>query len=419
MPSNLGLSGHWRLLLLALVLAWFAAIWPRLGLKECYEWDAAQFGLATRHYSIREHQPHPPGYWLYVQLLKPAAAAAGDAMVAMGYLSLGMTLAAVWVLGRWRGLPAAAALAFSPIVLFLAPSQTTYIAEALTSLAAAWLTARVIEGETRLLPWLFGWTCLLAGLRPNTLVYCLPLLALALYHSRQEWRRYWWRAVLAGAAAVLFWLIPQVANAGSWDEYLKLTRGQFNNSASGTSIFYGAPLNAQIQTTVWALTWLSFAVAPMLVVGLRARSLDGNAPWYRWWFFAAWMLPAAMQVELVHSPKAGYVAFLIPPFAVFISKGLSLRRAAVIAALCLVATFLPNSFFQLPHMPGFLSPSLGRAKPSYQFEIEAIHLRLRTVLAPIAPGTLGIVASGRIRGTQPKDFAMEPSTHQVGGRSAS
>ena len=33
-----------------------------------YNWDAVQFALALREYDIVKHQPHPPGYILYVAL---------------------------------------------------------------------------------------------------------------------------------------------------------------------------------------------------------------------------------------------------------------------------------------------------------------------------------------------------------------
>src|SRR6266849_2257926 len=33
-----------------------------------YNWDAVQFALALKEYDIVKHQPHPPGYILYVAL---------------------------------------------------------------------------------------------------------------------------------------------------------------------------------------------------------------------------------------------------------------------------------------------------------------------------------------------------------------
>ena len=33
-----------------------------------YNWDGVQFALALREYDVVKHQPHPPGYILYVGL---------------------------------------------------------------------------------------------------------------------------------------------------------------------------------------------------------------------------------------------------------------------------------------------------------------------------------------------------------------
>src|SRR5919198_1092555 len=33
-----------------------------------YNWDSVQFALALREYDVVKHQPHPPGYVLYVAL---------------------------------------------------------------------------------------------------------------------------------------------------------------------------------------------------------------------------------------------------------------------------------------------------------------------------------------------------------------
>ena len=43
-----------------------------------YNWDAVQFALALGEYDVVKHQPHPPGYILYVAL-GAAGATAGSA----------------------------------------------------------------------------------------------------------------------------------------------------------------------------------------------------------------------------------------------------------------------------------------------------------------------------------------------------
>ena len=41
--------------------------WPYRA-RMLYNWDAVQFALALREFDVAKHQPHPPGYLLYVAL---------------------------------------------------------------------------------------------------------------------------------------------------------------------------------------------------------------------------------------------------------------------------------------------------------------------------------------------------------------
>lgn len=44
-----------------------------------YNWDAVQFALALKEYDIAEHQPHPPGYILYVLIWRSRSTRAATA----------------------------------------------------------------------------------------------------------------------------------------------------------------------------------------------------------------------------------------------------------------------------------------------------------------------------------------------------
>src|SRR3972149_5491273 len=56
-------------LLLALSLSALTLLsrWPYRA-RMLYNWDAVQFALALKEYDVAKHQPHPPGYILYVGL---------------------------------------------------------------------------------------------------------------------------------------------------------------------------------------------------------------------------------------------------------------------------------------------------------------------------------------------------------------
>ncbi len=63
--------GDWAL---ALVLAGLtiATRWPYRA-RLLPTWDAVQFGLALERYDVVQHQPHPPGYILYVLRIRRRA----------------------------------------------------------------------------------------------------------------------------------------------------------------------------------------------------------------------------------------------------------------------------------------------------------------------------------------------------------
>src|SRR4030042_6644172 len=48
----------------------FITVFTRVpfGSRLLYHWDSIQFALALKKYDITLHQPHPPGYFLYVML---------------------------------------------------------------------------------------------------------------------------------------------------------------------------------------------------------------------------------------------------------------------------------------------------------------------------------------------------------------
>ena len=88
-----------------------------------YNWDAVQFALALAEYDVGKHQPHPPGYILYVVLGRLVNAWLGDpaaAYVLLAVVFSGLTTFVVYLLARAiydraTALAAATLLAVSPL----------------------------------------------------------------------------------------------------------------------------------------------------------------------------------------------------------------------------------------------------------------------------------------------------------------
>src|SRR6185312_7595050 len=99
-----------------------------------YNWDAVQFALALGEYDVVKHQPHPPGYILYVVLGRVVNAWLGDptaAYVLLAVVFSGLTTFVVYALARFvydraTALAAATLLAVSPLFWFYGSVGLTY-----------------------------------------------------------------------------------------------------------------------------------------------------------------------------------------------------------------------------------------------------------------------------------------------------
>src|SRR5213593_3202227 len=63
-------------------------------------WDAVQFALALERYDVVRHQPHPPGYILYVGAARAVEALLGDATLSFVWLAIVASGAAVFFVYR-------------------------------------------------------------------------------------------------------------------------------------------------------------------------------------------------------------------------------------------------------------------------------------------------------------------------------
>ena len=115
-----------------------------------YDVDSVNFALALRHFDPAVHQPHPPGYYLYIclgRLVSLAIHEANAALVAISIVASCGAAAFLWLLARdWFGMRAARAAAilfvFSPLAWFHGGVALTYIVEMFFATLIGWLCWR-------------------------------------------------------------------------------------------------------------------------------------------------------------------------------------------------------------------------------------------------------------------------------------
>ena len=119
--------------------------------------DAVNYALALGRYDVGLHQPHPPGYPLYVLMGRALLPLADDPAAALTWLSAltsGLAVCAVYLCGRrmWdraAGLTAALGLATSPMFWSLGGEPLPYCADLFFSILAGWACYRAMGGKGR------------------------------------------------------------------------------------------------------------------------------------------------------------------------------------------------------------------------------------------------------------------------------
>jgi hypothetical protein len=353
-------AGQTRLRLAALASG-LVAVLTRLpfAARRMWDHDSIQFALGVERYDLAAHHPHPPGYPLYIGLLKLLAALGIDSlhgMVGLAILASGLgaallvplvaRLAAGEAAGRAPlapGLFAAALYIFNPLLWFYGELPLLYAVEGGLSVGVAWAVWRM--GESR---WSFLFASALfavvGGLRQSTMVLLAPLF---LYGVHRAFRRgrLTWGLLLAGAslggALVLAWFIPLCWLAGGYGAYRRISAEHFSTLLPQTSILYGAGWGALAHNVTvlakWAIQGMLPGAVALAVLVLAApaagraglRCLRERAP-----FLVAWALPPILFFALFHVTKAGYTLVHLP---------------ALLAALALAAA------------PGLTAEGRGRA----------------------------------------------------------
>ena len=186
--------------------------------------DSVQFALALEKYDVTVHQPHPPGYFLYVmlgRLFHLVIKDANQAYIAMNIILSGLTVIGVYYLGKEifdgrTGILAAAVAITSPTFWFHGEVALSYAADAFSSTALAILCWKIYRGRHEYI-WLSAVVLGIAGgMRQNTVVFLFPFWLFSV--KGVPLRKIALSIGLLGLTCLL-WFIPMVWMTGGWEAY--------------------------------------------------------------------------------------------------------------------------------------------------------------------------------------------------------
>lgn len=220
--------------------------------------DSINFALGVRDFDVARHQPHPPGYPLFVVLGKmstPMFRAAGVTAPeprALAFWSVVSAAALVFLVfafvralddSDWRAWWTTVVVAASPLVWFTALRPLSDMTGLAVAMGAQVLAARVVAGRASSRALLAGafLAGLAIGIRSQTFLLTLPLLGLALALPRHGIRvRDRIAALGTAAAGVLVWGIPLVVASGGLESYLAALGSQAGEDFSGVVMLWTA-----------------------------------------------------------------------------------------------------------------------------------------------------------------------------------
>jgi len=302
-----------------------------------YNWDAVQFALALKEFDVTKHQPHPPGYVLYIllgRLLNSWLDDGAQVYVLLSVLSSAATTLVVFLLtralyDRLTAITASALLAVSPLFWFYGVVGLSYAAEALIASLVAYLSYQALLGRERYVYLSAIYLGLAGGVRQSVTLLLFPLWLMSLIRGTRSLKKV---SIALGlvALAVLTWFLPMIWLTGGLDRYLEASNQLFSSTIAKTSVFNEASWELMLQQLRFLLESTAVGLGVLLfgLLGLPFfwRRNGWGLPEQ---FLLVWTLPPFIFYTLVHFGQAGYVLTYLPALVILLSRMLIVSIEAI------------------------------------------------------------------------------------------
>jgi hypothetical protein len=259
--------------------------------KSLEDVDSINFALGVRDFDVAHHQPHPPGYPVYIAAAKAvhalgasevhALALLGAIAASAGVLAILALFAGIDPRAPWTALGGAALAVSAPLYWMSASRPLT---DAVGVAAAVGIQALIVwSASERALVAAAFLVALASGIRSQIVWLTLPMLAVALWRRRAAGGR-----VLPSVAAFIVggcaWGVPLVMFTGGPSGYWRAVANQGTEDLTNITMLWTTPtpreaalalyyaLVAPWGSVVLAVIVLVFAAAGAAALARRRRS---------------------------------------------------------------------------------------------------------------------------------------------------
>lgn len=319
------------------LILFFITILSRLPFtsKLLYHLDSVQFALATGEYNVSIHQPHPPGYIIYVMLGKLLNIITHDANISFVIISIifsALTVVVVYYAGtlfftKEIGILSAIIALTSPSIWFHGEISLSYIVEAFFSVLIALLCWKVLHGQHK---YIYASAIILAlasGVRQNTMVFLFPLW---LFSIRNVPIRKIFYSVLLLITVVSMWFIPMIILSGGLADYRMAMNELWERIAGAKSVFttgfqaLAIHIPYLVKFTIYGVGIGAVFLGLHLYSIVRKRSLR-SLFYGKPLFFIVWLIPSVLfyTFTFLHPANAGYSLIFIPGLIILLANSIT------------------------------------------------------------------------------------------------
>ncbi len=321
-----------QLLLFGLLMAAFLCRLPFRATMP-YGLDSIQYVLALNQYDVRIHQPHPPGYYLFIMTGRLFQSVFQDPNLGFVAMNIAFSLATLWVLfllardvfAVRSAFVSCFLLAASPTFWFHSEVALSNMADCFLVTLLAFLCWRNICGNhqfTTISAVILG---IAGGFRQNTLAFMFPLWLISAWGAGLR------RSLLAAlllASTVLAWYLPMAQQSGGLGAYqAALTDHWLNSNWHGFTLAW-VPFNL-VCVGYFLLLGTGLGVF-FLFLGLlflfEKHNLRALLQERRFRFFAAWLIPPLSFFVFIysHPVQTGHSLIYLPALALLLPASVKL-----------------------------------------------------------------------------------------------
>jgi hypothetical protein len=360
----------------ALVAALFVALHLPFLPRSLEDLDSINFALGIRHFDVAQHQPHPPGYPIYIALAKAVHLLLGSearALSLLGIVAGGLAAFALLALCSEldRDRPRRALTWLATIVTLLGPlfwlTAERPLSDVVGLAAVLGVQALILSAATpRAIAIAAASAAFAAGIRSQVVWLTLPLIAYRLWQLRAVVRpRHYATVVLAFAAGALAWFVPLVIASGGPLTYWRALFSQGAEDLSGVKMLATTPTIRQLATVLQSTLiapWGYFGAGLVVVVLAMAGVVE------RWRFAPRALLLlvigfapyAIFDVLFQESVTTRYALPLMVPMSYLAVRGCALAgesggivAAAALAIFCAWTDDIAASQYSRMEAPAF------------------------------------------------------------------